>query len=141
MSAFTKFQKFVLDTGRKKFDFSLDTLKVMLANVAPNAATNEINTDITEIAAGNGYTAGGASVPNLGWSQTSGTATLVGDQVVFTASGGSIATFQYAVLYDSTTGFLIGYWDYGAAVNITTGNTFTVKPNNAATGGTILTLA
>lgn len=140
MSAFTKFNLFVRDLGRKKFDFTADTLKVMLSNVAPTVATNEINTDITEITAANGYSAGGAAVPNVTWTNSSGTSTLAGDAVVFTASGGSIATFRYAVLYDSTSGFLIGYWDYGTGVTITTGNTFTVNPNSAPTGGTILTL-
>ena len=139
MSAFTKFANFGLNLGRGKFNFSVDTLKALLSNVAPDAATAQQTADVTEIAAGNGYTAGGAAVPNLGWSQAAGTSTLVGDAIVFTASGGSLATFRYAILYDATSGYLIGYWDYGAAVTITTGNTFTVLPSNQATGGTILT--
>jgi hypothetical protein len=48
--------------------------------------------------------------------------------VNFVASGGAIAQFRYAVLYNSTaaSGNLIGWWDYGAEVNLTNGNTFTV---------------
>jgi len=63
---------------------------------------------------------------------------LAGDAVVFTASGGSIGPFQYSVVYDSTTGYLIAYWDYGTPVTVTDGNTFTVKPSGLATAGTIL---
>jgi len=43
-----------------------------------------------------------------------------------TASGGSVAQFRYAVLYNATpaSGNLIGFWDFGAEVNLTSGNTF-----------------
>jgi hypothetical protein len=49
--------------------------------------------------------------------------------VVFTAAGGSIAQFRYAVLYNSTpvSGNLIAWWDYGAEVTLTSGNSFTVS--------------
>jgi len=50
---------------------------------------------------------------------------------VWTASGGSI-TARYAVIYNSTTGGLIGYSlldNSPADVTATTGNTFTVSPN------------
>jgi hypothetical protein len=50
--------------------------------------------------------------------------------VVFTASGGSIASFRYAVLYnDSPTSPadpLIGYWDYGSTVSLSDGESLTV---------------
>jgi hypothetical protein len=44
------------------------------------------------------------------------------------ASGGSIGPYQYAVLYNftSATKPLIGWWDYGTAITLTNGNTFTV---------------
>jgi hypothetical protein len=140
MPAFLKFNKFALNLGKKKYDFTADVFKVALTNTAPDAVNNEILTDITQITAANGYSAGGQTVPSPACTQTGGVATFVGDAVVFTASGGSIATFRYAVLYDSTTGFLIGYYDYGSTVTITTGNTFTVTFNSTATGGTVLTV-
>jgi hypothetical protein len=140
MSAFTKFHKFSLNLGKARFNFSSDTLKVALSNTAPTVATDEAIGDITQIGAGNGYSSGGATVPDVQWTQSSGTATLTGDAVVFTASGGSINTFRYAVIYDSTTGYLMGYWDYGSTVTITDGNTFTVNLNNDPTDGTILTV-
>ncbi|MGA0806708.1 MAG: hypothetical protein ACO3PV_09385, partial [Pseudohongiellaceae bacterium] len=75
---------------------------VLLTNTAP-AATNAVKTDITEISAGNGYTAGGSTAAVTSSAQTSGTYKLVlGDPATWTASGGSIGPFQYAVLYNDT---------------------------------------
>ena len=49
--------------------------------------------------------------------------------VTFTASGGAIADFRYAVLYNDTptspADALIGYWDYGSTVSLASGETFT----------------
>jgi hypothetical protein len=48
---------------------------------------------------------------------------------VWTASGGSIGPFRYVILFNDTPTSpadpLIGYWDIGTNVTITTGNTFT----------------
>jgi hypothetical protein len=143
VSAFTKFQKFGLNLGKAEFNFSSDTLKIMLTDTGPSASSNALYSDISgnEIANGNGYTTGGSSIASVGWSQSGGTSTLSGNAVVWTASGGAIAQFRYCVAYDSTTGYLIGYWDYGSEVNITSGNTFTINENSQSTGGTILTIA
>ena len=71
------------------------------------------------------------------FSQTSGTASLTGSNVVFTATTG-FGPFRYVVLYDNTSGTkpLIGFWDYGSAVTLGASETFTI-----AFGATILTLA
>ena len=101
----------------------------MLSNVAP-AASNAVKADITEIVAGNGYSAGGANATFVSGAQASGTYKLTLTDTVFTASGGSIATFRYVVVYNDTPGAplkpLIGWYDYGTAVTITSGNTLTV---------------
>src|ERR1700704_5785498 len=113
MATFNKFNAFGADVANKVHNLGADTLKIMLTNTAP-AATNAIKTDITEIGAGNGYAAGGSAVTITSSAQSSGTYKLVGNNVTFTASGGSIATFRYAVIYNSTpgSGNLIGWWDY-----------------------------
>jgi hypothetical protein len=128
MAAFNKFNAFVNDLASKVHNLGNDNLKIMLTNTAP-AATNAVKADITEIAAGNGYTAGGTQATLVSSSQTSGLYTLKLNNVTFTASGGSIATFRYAVLYNSTpaAGNLIGWYDYGTAVNVTPGNSFQVQ--------------
>lgn len=128
--------------AEKEISLSADTLKVMLTDVAP-VATNTVKADLTEIAAGNGYTAGGATATVSSSAQSGGTYKLVLADVVFTASGGAINQFRYAVLYDDTPTTphadpLIGWWDHGAEVNLATGETFTVDMD--ATNG-VLTLA
>jgi hypothetical protein len=127
-STFNKFNAFVANVANGAINLGSDTLKVMLSNVAP-VATNSIKSDITEIAACNGYTAGGNTATLVSSTQTSGLYTLTLNNVVFTASGGSIATFQYAILYDSTaaTNPLIGWFSYGSGVTVNSGETLTVQ--------------
>lgn len=143
MATFTKYQDFVEQLGKAVHDLDgTHTLKVALTNTAPNVATHAVLADITEIAAGNGYTAGGtATTPT--WSESAGTAKLVCTDVVFTASGGTIGPFRYAVLYNDTPTTpladpLIGYADYGSAVTLNDTETFTVDFD--ATNG-VFTLA
>lgn len=130
MASFVKIDQFAEDMALGVHDLDSDTLKIALTNTAPTVATDATLSDITEIAAGNGYTAGGNTVANNAYSETSGTGTLTGDDVVFTASGGAIATFRYAVVYNDTPTTpadpLIGYWDYGSAVDLAVGESFTV---------------
>ena len=104
-----------------------DTLRILLTNSAPVAA-NSVKGDLTEISAGNGYTAGGTAATTSSSAQTSGTYKLVLADVVFTASGGTIGPFRYAVLYNDTSASdsLIGWWDYGSSITLATTETFTV---------------
>lgn len=127
MAAYNKFNIFVSDLAQKVHNLHSDTLKVMLTDTAP-VATNTIKSNITEISTGNGYSTGGNVATLVSDVDTSGTYKLILAQVSFTASGGSIAQFRYAVLYNSTptNGNLIAWFDFGAEVNLTNGNTFTV---------------
>jgi hypothetical protein len=139
MATYNKFQDFVEQQIEGIHDWDAHTFKVMLTNSAP-VATNTIKTDLTEISAGNGYTAGGTAT-TVTTSESSGTMTVQGTQVVFTASGGSIGPFRYAVLYNDTSASdnLVAWWDYGSNVTLADTETFTVKFNNA-TPGTIFTV-
>ncbi len=93
----------------------------MLTLTAP-VATNSVKADLTEIAAGFGYTAGGNTITITSSAQTSGTYKLVLADTTFTASGGSIADFRYAVLYNDTPTApadpLIGFWDKGSTISL-----------------------
>jgi hypothetical protein len=127
MASYNKFNVFVSDICTKQHNLNSDTLKIMLTNTAP-VAGNTIKSNLTEIAAGNGYTAGGTQANFVSGADMSGTYKLILSPVVFTATGGNIGPFEYAVLYNATTanGNLIAWWDYGTAITLTNGNSFTV---------------
>jgi hypothetical protein len=134
MAAYNKFNQFIEDVFEKVHNLQSDTLKVMLTNTAP-VATNSVKANLTEISAGNGYSAGGTTVAQSSSAQTSGTYKLVIADATFTAAGGSIGPFRYAVLYNDTPTSpadpLISWWDYGTAITITNGNSFTVDLDQA----------
>lgn len=122
--------------GDETHDLSADTFKVALTNTAPSLA-DSVLADLTQITAGNGYTAGGATA-TCTWTESGGTATFaLSADVTFTASGGAMATFRYLELYNDTAANdeLIGHLDYGTAVNLADGESFTLS------AGTIFTLA
>jgi len=131
MASFNKFNCFVADLAHALHDMLTGTAqvyKVYLTNTAP-AVTNTVYNTPADLSTANGYTAGGVSIGTITGSQTSGTFKFIGGtDPAWTASGGSIGPFQYAVLYNftSATKPLIGWWDYGTAITLTNGNTFTV---------------
>jgi len=127
MPTFVKFDCFTQDLGRKVHNLNADTIKVMLTNTAPNVSTNTVKTDITEITAAHGYTAGGTAIGANAYAQTSGVAKFTGSDVVFTASGGSFGPFRYAVVYNDTAASdqLIGYIDHGSSISVTAPDSYT----------------
>lgn len=141
MPAANKFNDYAEQKNRGVHNWGSHAFKLVLTNVAPVAA-NSILADLTQIAAGNGYTAGGTALTGVTISETGGVVTVQAAQVVFTASGGAIATFRYYALYNDTAtspaDALVLWWDHGVAVTLNDGDTFTVKFNNA-NPGTIFT--
>jgi hypothetical protein len=138
VASYQKFNAAVEHLAEKVHNLGADTLKVALTLTAPTSS-NSVFADLTEIAAGNGYTAGGTAATISSSSQSSGTYKLVLADVTFTASGGAIADFRYAVLYNDTPTSpadpLLGFWDYGSTVSLATGESFTVDFD--ATNGVI----
>lgn len=132
MAFFNKFNLFTSDLAQKIHNLNSDTLKIMLSNVAPIVG-NHVKADITEIAVGNGYTAGGAVASFVSGNSSSGLYRLILSPVVFTAVGGTFANFQFPILYNATAAQqnLIGWWDYGAPITLTAGNNFTVGIDQA----------
>lgn len=143
MATYNKFQDFSEQLVRGVHDWDANTFKIALTNTAPTATQTTWNlTDHPAPAAANGYTAGGTAT-TIAVSETSGTTTVTGTQVVFTATAGGIGPFRYAVLYNDTAtspaDAAVAYWDYGSSVTLADTETFTVKFNNT-TPGTIFTL-
>jgi hypothetical protein len=142
MASYNKFQQFVEDLGLGVHNLNTGTLNVYLSNAAPSASGDAVKADMAEISTGNGYT-GPVDTQNT-FAESGGTATLTGTKVVITASG-DVGPFQYVVLYNDTPTSpadpLIGWWDYGSALTLHNGETFSIKFNNSDTTGTILTIA
>lgn len=127
-SSFTKYQDFVEQLGKGVHNFGTATLKLALTNTAPNTGTHTVLADITQLSTGGGYTGGaggGLALDSLSYSESGGTGTLSCADETFTASGGSVGPFRYAVLYNdsasSPADALIGYWDYGSSITLADG--------------------
>lgn len=141
MAAYNKFNVFALDLPTKVHNLNSDTLRIALTNTLP-LATNAVLANITQIGPGNGYATGGNTATFSSGVQTSGSYKLILADVTFTASGGNMNAFQYAVLYNDTPTSpadpLICWFDYGTPIIVTSGNSFTVDLDQ--TGG-LFTLA
>ena len=151
MAAYVKYFQFVEDLTAKVHDLhgtagsTADTCKVMLSNTAGDVVqTFATRSQVTEIANGGGYTTGGASVGNVG-ARASGTFTLTGTNVTWTATAGGMATARYVILYNDTPTSpadpLIASWDYGSGLTLAEDESLTVRFNSGAASGTIFTLA
>jgi hypothetical protein len=127
MAAFNKFNSFVEALAEKVHNLGADQLKAALTNVQP-VATNTVLANITQISAANGYASGGISLTLASSAQTGGTYKLAINDATLTASGGAVGPFQYIVLYNDTAANdeLIGWYDYGVALTLTSGNSFTI---------------
>jgi len=136
--AYNKFETFVGDLGLSVHELNADLLKVYATDNAPSTSLDSIKTDLVEITAENGYPSGGTDIVNT-YVEATGTGTLAGMDVTWTASGGTFGPLRYVVMYnDESTGpvdALISWWDRGASVTIQDGESFTVD-----FGATIFTL-
>jgi hypothetical protein len=129
MASFNKFDAFVEYLAEGVFNLQSHTLKIALTDTAPSAS-DSVFADLTEISAGNGYSAGGLAATVASSGQSGGTYKLVLDDVTVTASGGSVGPFRYFVLVDDTPTSpadpLIGWWDYGSSITLADGESITV---------------
>ena len=128
MATFTKFYSFVEAVHEKVHNLGSDTLKVLLTNTAPSLSNTQKSDISGELSTANGYTAGGATITVTSSAQSSGLYTLIASDVSWSASGGSIGPFRWAVVYNdsATNDELIGYIDYGYSITVASGQTFTV---------------
>ena len=132
MASFNKFNTFIGDLGKQIHDLQAagNVIKVYLSNTLP-VATNTVKANIAEIAAGNGYVAGGIIIPKT-WLNVGTLWTLAGTaDSIWTAVGGAIAQFRYVIIYNDTSpsDSLISWYDYGSALNVAVGESFTAKTN------------
>lgn len=129
MASYAKFQDYVEQLNKAVHNWSTHTFKVALTNTVP-VNTNTIFANLTEISAGNGYSAGGPSLDTVTLSETTGTAKVTIADEVITAAGGSIGPFRYVVIYNDTPTSpadpLVCWYDYGSSITLADGEAFTI---------------
>ena len=144
MASFNKINDFV-ENAVVGMNLGTDTLTIALSNTAPasessnpTADSNGILANVTQISYTN---LSSRNLANVTSAQASGTYKLSADDLTLTASGGSVGPFQYIYIYNDTVSSpadpLVGYYDYGSALTLNDGDSFTI---DIGTNG-ILTLA
>ena len=132
MATFNKFDSFITEvaagTHAACLNADTDVIKVYLTNAAPSTSADSVKADLVEIDMTNcDVASGGGDVQNAA-TQTTNTITVVGTDVVFTATG-ALGPFKYAVIYNDTAASdeLIAWWEYpAAALTLANTETFTV---------------
>lgn len=126
MATFNKFDSFVEALAEKVHNLGGDQLVVALTAAAnpPLAADTQLS-DQVEASYTNCST---RNVTTTSSSQTSGTYTLVLQDLTLTASGGNVGPFRYVVLYNdtATNDELIGWVDYGTDLTLNDTDTFDI---------------
>jgi hypothetical protein len=121
------YNRFKANLMNKEIDLEGDTIKVMLLNdshsfTATNNVIGDVNTN--ELANGNGYTTGGATLASKSVTQAATTKWDAAD----TAWSASSFTAHHAVIWDDSvaTDDLICSIDFGGAKTVSSG-TFTIQ--------------
>jgi hypothetical protein len=131
MAAGTKFQQFAEDLCKGVHNFTSDatcsvTVALCAAANAP-VATNATLSQLTQISYTN---ASSRVVTGITAEHTTGTVSLTANDLVITASGGTVGPFRYVVFYNddptSPADPLISFYDYGSDITLADGETFTV---------------
>lgn len=145
MATFNKLNGFVEHLAEKVHNLGADSLVVALSNTAPGSESTPptgstaacILANVTQVS----YTNCSSRVLTTSASaQTAGTYGLTVNDLVLTASGGSVGPFRYVYIYNDTPTSpadpLIGYYDYGSSITLADTETLTLD-----FGATLLTLA
>jgi hypothetical protein len=137
MAAYEKVDNFVLDLGNGVHNFG--THAVDIALTSDGTPATDVNLSTLTQTVGSGYTAGGQNVGET-WGEVGGVATLgvTGGPFVWNAAD-TWTAFRYVYCYNSTVanGPLIARWDYGSALVLNNGDSFTV----AFTGNKVFDLS
>ena len=132
MASFNKVNDAVLNMVHN-MDLESDQFFAALSNTAPASETsnpasdgNGILGNVTEITYTN---LSSRNITTTSSTQTSGTYKLVLADLTVTASGGSVGPFQYLYIYNDTVTSpadpILGYYDYGSALTLNDGDSFT----------------
>ena len=124
MASYTKINKFVEALAEKAHNLGSDQLVIALTNTAHTSTWGQLS-DLTEVAYTN---LSSRNITTTTSAQTAGTYKLVLADLVLTSTGGTTGPFRYIYIYNdtATNDELIGYYDYGSAITLQDGDTFTI---------------
>jgi hypothetical protein len=135
MATYNKLNGFVEHLAEKVHNLQSDAITVALSNTAPGsestpptgATTACVLANVTQVA----YTNLSSRLLTVSASsQTSGTYSLVINDLVLTSSGGTTGPFRYVYIYNDTPTSpadpLIAYFDYGSSITLADGETLTL---------------
>lgn len=132
MATYNKHQDYAEQLNKAVHNWSTHTFKAVFCNTAPTAANAQLS-DLTQISAAGGYTAGaggGLTLDTVTLAETSGTAKVTIADEVFTATGAAVGPLRYVDVYnDSATSpadALVAWWDYGSSITLADGESFTI---------------
>lgn len=135
MASFTKLNGFVEHLAEKVHNLGSDQLVVALSNTAPGsestpptgATTTCVLANVTQVSYTN---CSSRNITTSSSAQSSGTYKLVLNDLVLTASSGTVGPFRYVYIYNDTPTSpadpLIGYYDYGSSITLNDTETFTI---------------
>ena len=128
------YNSFKSDMADGTLDLDNDIFEIVLLKSTSNASDATLSSygSLTnEVASANGYTQGGKTLSATTWSTGASASELRfdGTAVIWTASGGSIASIMYAVIKESG-GQLVAWSKISSSVfAVTDGNTLTITPS------------
>jgi len=134
MATFTKFNAFTEHLAEGVHNLQTGALVLALcATASAPVAANSTLSDLTQIS----YTNLSSRALTVATSlQTAGVYKLTVNDLVLTASGGPVAAFQYVVVFNDTPTSpadpLIGFYNYGSALTLADGETFTFDADGAS---------
>lgn len=127
---------FIEDLGEEIHNFESDNIDIILSNTAPASESsnpltsgNGASTNVTAISYTN-YSddlTTDRRLESVVWNEASGVCALDAGDVTITASGGTLATFQYVYVYNQTSSRLITVVDLDEAVSLTDGSSRTIS--------------
>lgn len=142
MATGAKIADFIEDIAEKVHNLSSDSIRIALSNTAPASEASN------PTATGNGVLANVTQISYTNYSddltvdrvmegitsnEAGGTYTFDANNIVITASGGSLATFRYVYVYNDTpvapADPLIAVWDHGSAITLADTESATITWN------------
>lgn len=124
MASFNFFRQFKEDLAKGVHNFTSDatsTVTIAFCNAtnAPDAAADGVLADLTTVST---TYSSSRVLSNVSATETGGTVSLNADDIVITATGGSLGPLRYIVLYNddptSPADPLIGWFDYGSEITL-----------------------